>query len=135
MPGVIKRQLFSRVNRFQKPIITIVVATSFTMVILAVCVDYLFFDTTNIIIDLNKDISSLKMAALFILQMLPLLFYLFIVWAYKVSNRLVGPFERILRELDSIIEGKEKRHLHVRKGDELAEELLKRINVLIDKTP
>ncbi len=131
----IKRQLFSRVNRFQRPIINIVVAASFVTVILGLCVLYLYYDTTNTIVSPTRETPILKVVVLLVLLALPVVFYLIIVSAYKVSNRLVGPFERIISELDALIEKRDKRHLTARKGDELAEELLKRINTLIDRLP
>lgn len=55
-----------------------------------------------------------------------------LVWVYAASNRWVGPFQRILNEMDAVIAGKGKRMITVRKDDMLANDLLKRINVLID---
>lgn len=131
----VKRQLFLRVNRFQRPIINVVIAASCVTVVLGLCVFYLYFDTTNAIISPNREIPALKIVVLLILLALPIVFYLIIVSAYKVSNKLLGPFERIISELDTLIEKREKRHLSTRKGDELAEELLKRVNTLIDRLP
>ena len=55
------------------------------------------------------------------------------LWTFDISNKLVGPFERILRELDEINEGKKKGPLKAREGDEMFDELLKRINKLLEK--
>jgi len=52
-----------------------------------------------------------------------------------MSSDLVGAFERITRELDEVIEGKEKKIIRARIPDELANELLKRINILIQRIP
>ena len=130
-----QRQLFTRVNRFQRPIIRIVIASSFVTIILAACAAYLYYDTTEIIIHPFKEISFLKITVLVLLMILPLAFYFVIVNAYRVSNRLLGPFERVLEELDTIIEKREKRHIQARQDDELAEEILKRVNTLIDRLP
>ena len=57
------------------------------------------------------------------------------LWAYAVSNQMVGAFERIIRELDGIIEGGAKRPIAARGRDEFATALLQRINVLIENVP
>ncbi len=129
------RKLFGRTSRFQKPILSIVGVTSLITFILALCVGYLCYDATTVVVDPAKDIPVLKVIVLVVLMVLPVIFYFIIVWSYKMSSQLVGSFERILRELDSILTGKDKRHIQTRKGDLLAEELLKRINALIDKVP
>jgi hypothetical protein len=49
---------------------------------------------------------------------------------YKAAN-MVGSFERILREMDQVIDGNEKRNISSRKNDELTQRLLRRVNALI----
>ena len=63
------------------------------------------------------------------------LFVLILAWGYLVSRDMVGAFVRILRELDEIIEGGERKRITVRQNDDLASELLNRINLLIDNLP
>ncbi len=57
-----------------------------------------------------------------------------ICWMFFVSNRILGPSVRILKELDDILSGKRQDPLGTRPGDEFFEELLKRINALIQRT-
>jgi hypothetical protein len=45
---------------------------------------------------------------------------------------LIGPFDRINRELDDIIAGRSKKTIGVRPRDQIAKTLLKRVNVLIE---
>lgn len=113
----------------------IISASLITITILALCVSYLYYDVTNSIINPSQEIPDTKLTILTILLVLPLIFLLVIVWAYTITNKLVGAFDRILKELDEVIAGKQKRHLSVRKGDELAEEVVRRINLLIDRLP
>ena len=62
--------------------------------------------------------------------------FLFIVlWAYYVSNKIVGPFERVLREVDDILAGKGKKKIGIRSKDGMFEELVKRINALVERLP
>ena len=48
-----------------------------------------------------------------------------------MSNSIVGPYERVLRELDDVLSGQKKDHIGTRKNDELFGEMVKRINALI----
>ncbi len=129
-----KQRLFLRTNRFQRPIINLVTYSSLvTIAVLAICVSYLYYDMTNAIIDSAAQVPTVKMSVILILMILPLVFLVIIVLVYNATNRLVGAFERILRELDDILAGKGKKHINARKDDALAEELLSRVNRLIDK--
>ena len=69
----------------------------------------------------------------FLLMMIAVLLLLVIYWTYFLSNKLVGPYERVIHEMDEILDGKKKGPIGTRKGDEIFEELLKRINALITK--
>jgi len=60
-----------------------------------------------------------------------LLFIIIFFWALIVSGNLVGAFVRIIRELDDFIAGKEHKSIRARRNDDLANDLLKRINILI----
>ena len=55
-----------------------------------------------------------------------------IMIAFVISHHLVGAFGRIIRDLDDIIEGRSKRNITYRPGDDLAADLLKRVNVLVE---
>jgi hypothetical protein len=52
--------------------------------------------------------------------------------AFNISLNMVGAFERINRELDDIIAGQSQRAITCRPGDELARDLLIRVNVLAE---
>jgi hypothetical protein len=69
---------------------------------------------------------------LFILFLLFVLLYVY--WVFFITNRLLGPFERVVKELDEMIENKKEwRHLNTREGDQMFEQLIRRINILIDR--
>lgn len=61
-----------------------------------------------------------------------IMFFIFL-WMYNIIQKIVGPFARIIRELDEIIKGDKKELLTVRKDDEMFIELLERINKLINR--
>ena len=54
------------------------------------------------------------------------------IWVYYISNRIVGPYQRIVNDLDKMAEGK-KRKLTVRDGDEMFSEIITRFNKLLDE--
>ncbi|MBN1587298.1 MAG: hypothetical protein JW937_07700 [Candidatus Omnitrophica bacterium] len=63
---------------------------------------------------------------------LPALFILLLLWAMTVAHRLIGPVQRLERELDTILEGKDpSRRIHLRQGDDL-KPVADRINRLLD---
>lgn len=134
MTEVAKRRVFLRTSKFQRPILHIFVFSALAVVAaLSLAASYLCYDMTSTLITTDSEIPAIKIAILLGLMVMPLVFLFIIIWAYRVSSHLVGAFERILKELDDIIEKNEKRHLQARKGDQLAEELLSRVNVLIDR--
>lgn len=55
-----------------------------------------------------------------------------LILAYKLSHRIVGPFDRLIREIDESIEGKRKAPLRLRKADRFRP-LVDRINKLLDR--
>ncbi len=81
--------------------------------------------TTRLILQWN-----VAFYAIYVLLLLGVLF-----WAYYVSRDIVGAFERILKDLDAVIDGEQRKPITARAKDELANELLKRINILIRNLP
>ncbi|HOW34983.1 MAG TPA: hypothetical protein PL155_01020 [Candidatus Omnitrophota bacterium] len=134
MTEAAKRRVFLRTSKFQRPILHIFVFSALAVVAaLSLAASYLCYDMTNALMATDAKIPTIKIAILLGLMIMPVVFLFIIIWAYRVSNHLVGAFERILKELDEVIGKNEKRHLKARKGDHLAEELLTRVNVLIDR--
>ncbi len=53
---------------------------------------------------------------------------------YVASRNVLGPFDRLLREMDEMLDGRrERKPLSVRAKDTLAHELVKRVNKLIER--
>ncbi len=131
-----RRTIFFKANRFQKPIIDLILYPAIiSSTILFFYILYFQYEVISTFSSPTKNVEAISLKAFFIFGLLVLSFGGIILWAYKVSCNLVGAFERILRELDDILAGKGKRHIRARKEDELANELLKRVNALIDKLP
>ena len=57
---------------------------------------------------------------------------IFSILVLAVLQDVIGPIDRINRELDDIIAGRSKKKIVVRPKDRMAQDLLKRVNVLIE---
>lgn len=73
-----------------------------------------------------------KKVLLILFVALPILIALLLILAYKITHKIVGPFDRITRELGEYVEGKKKGHIDLRKGDKFWP-LVNQINLLIDR--
>lgn len=73
-------------------------------------------------------------AAMGVLFVIWVFFLIVTIWAFMVSSNLVGAFDRITRELDAVVAGRRKKVLKVRQEDHPANELIDRINKLIQHT-
>ncbi len=67
-----------------------------------------------------------------ILTATPISILLILIIAHKIAHRIVGPFDRIIRELDERIEGKTNTPITVRDNDKFLP-LVERINKLLNK--
>ena len=57
----------------------------------------------------------------------------FVFLAFKFAQDLVNPFPRILKEVDAVLAGGAKKVIIARPEDELANDVLKRVNDLISR--
>ncbi len=132
------RSRFRAANRFQGKILSLVFfSTVIPMMIAAVCLYYLIFNMVAAEIGIPEAIGytlipAAKKVALMAIAGFGFSIFLIWIWALRVSNRLAGPLERLCRDLDARISGKEKGYIYFRKGDYLAI-LAGRINLLLDK--
>jgi len=122
------------VNKFQHRLILPVLLSCFLG--FSVCLlflDYFYFDESSIIYDFSW--VHLKLLAKWFVPLVTFSLVVIGGIVYSITMRILGPYERILRDLDEIIDGKPRRFLSVRKNDEMFSDLLKRINALIKKIP
>jgi len=143
-----KRLLFLNVNKYQQQVLFPAL-----LICLLACVGtiyavyYITYIDKNIAVLCKIDMVSLTHDVPWFMQLhsfnkiVPWLFFgltttllIIVFWLYTVSNRLLGPTIRILRELDEIISGQRKDPIGTRPGDEFFEELVKRINQLINRS-
>jgi len=133
-----KRDLLNNVTKPQQRILIPFYVACLLVCVCLVYFDYLIFRHPLLlhpeyylppIEDQQFLVIKKTMILLTVLISTSLLFLVY--WAYVVSNRILGPYERILRELDKMIEEKKGRPLKVRSQDEMFGELLQRINKLM----
>lgn len=137
MPSKPKRSLLFHTNKFQRRILLPVLIPCLTLSIISLtCLIYVCYlsDLGPIVQKYDVDLSLAQVAVPWFLMTFSLLIVCVAFWACAVSNKIVGPYERILKDLDHVIESNSKSPVQVRKGDEMFEELLKRVNVLIERS-
>lgn len=127
------RDLILNVNKFQKLII-------FPVIIFCIIAGVMVYMTLeyNVRVSINPKESSIlsfdaakyREALPYMLILIAVMLVCIIGWVYYISNRIVGPHNRIIRELDAMIEGKSKGQLSVRKDDAMFAEIVDRINKL-----
>ncbi len=128
-----KRNLF-KPNSYEQKILTVIFLFATVPVILVIVFFFALFS------DLIYSYIGSGMAGHFldrflILAVLIILYYaIFSRMVFRFTNRLAGAYQRLLREIDEIIAGTRTASLHLRK-DDYAQDLIDRINRLIEKLP
>ncbi|MCP4652576.1 MAG: hypothetical protein GY858_04240 [Candidatus Omnitrophica bacterium] len=75
--------------------------------------------------------AAQKIAAILMFST-PLSILLIMVAAHRIAHKIIGPFDRIIADIDSRLKGKSQGHIVLRKGDKFLP-LVIRINELLDK--
>ncbi len=133
-----KRNLFLNVNDKQKAMLFPVFVSCFCACLVGLfCLNYfLIFESETIeVYNVSVDVALLKIIIPFLLILIMIILIFLIFWTYYISNKLLGSYNRIVNDLDAIVEGKSREPLGTRKGDSVFEGLLLRINALIRKLP
>lgn len=142
-----KRNPVFHLNRFQQRLLfPVIIISIITTSILIFAMLYLYYigehvallstpDKENFDIALPwfMDIVRYNFTIPVLMLVVASLLVLVVCWAFHITSRIIGPHERVIRELDEVITGARKEPIAIRRGDELFEELLQRINALIEK--
>ena len=105
--------------------------------ITAVVLFYLIFNITAEQIGIPESIAynvipaANKVVSILVIVM-PLVVVVFLVLAYKISHRIIGPFDRIVRELGDRLETKDHSPIRLRPGDKF-QPLVNKINELLKR--
>jgi len=136
-----KRNMLFNMNRFQATLILPILLIMIIVQILLGGMFYLSVSKTSMVLEQSNSKTVVYQQLLvkyqsyfpFVITAISFLVFLLVYWVLYISNKILGPHERIIKELDGIIEGKkEKRPLTTRPNDQMFEELLPRINTLIE---
>lgn len=132
------RRKMAFANKLHKQIfLAIFLAAFLTAAIVSIVLYYLIFGVTAQqfgipeVIAYNIIPASQKVTAILLLTA-PLSILITLILAYKVSHKIIGPFDRVVRELDECVEGRKQDHISVREGDKF-QPLVDRINKLLDR--
>ncbi|MFH1360229.1 MAG: hypothetical protein ABIJ41_04230 [Candidatus Omnitrophota bacterium] len=128
------RKSLANINRYQKEIIYPVLVPSFAIGLFTL-LSLAYYYNFDYRLDTGLSFDPFFLNFVIPLFLVVLLFFMVFIsiWICGVSNRIVGPHERIIRELDDILADKGKKRLTIRKDDQMYKELTDRINALIKK--
>ena len=136
MSEMYKRKKYLNTNKYQRQIIRLAIVPSLAIcVIISIMIKVYHMRLIDVLLfgSFVEGVNFVNNWSIFLLASLWSFFIFIVMWAFVVSLRLVGAFNRIIKEMDDVISGKNIKHIGARPRDHLANELLKRINVLIDK--
>lgn len=105
--------------------------------IVTICLYYLIFGVASEEIGFPEAIAysiipAAKRVTAILLVTAPLAMLIILIFAYKITHRIVGPFDRIVYELDAHIKDRRSGHIKIRKSDKF-HALVETINKLLDK--
>ena len=132
-----KRQRFLGLNRWQRQSIRLSVAPALVLFLfMFVLIEIFQTELRDVIITSSDEatIVALTRWGVWLFLALAACFLAVATSTYVASRNVLGPFGRLLRELDEMLDGRrERKLLRVRPKDDLANELLKRVNKLIER--
>ncbi len=136
MAGAKERRKTFYANQFQKDILNLIFLVALLpTLIVSLCLYFLVFSVIgeDFILPFNIDpLIIAEQVSIILLFLAPGSIAIILMVVYKQTHKLIGSFDRILRELDGVIKGEKKDHIKIRQTDKFWP-LISRINALIDK--
>ena len=130
-----KRDILNNVNRPQSKILWpfyIACLIALVCVISLVLIENPLFDASfNSQKLADSSVRGLLIAKICLGLVIAIIFCLLVYYAFYLSNRILGAYDRILKELDQMIIGGKKRPLKVRGEDQFFNEIVRRINIFL----
>lgn len=132
-----KRKKFFANDMQREIFLTVFWAALAPTLITVIVLFYLIFNITADQVGIPEAIASTiypaaQRVVIILLIGIPFVVPVILVLAFKISHRIVGPFDRIVRELDECVKGTRKGPIHLRKDDKFRP-LVDRINALLRK--
>ena len=132
-----KRHRFLRINRWQRQSIKLSVAPALVLFLFMFLLIEVFQTQLRDVIITSTDeaaIVALTRWGVLLFLALAACFLAVVASTYVASRNVLGPFDRLLREMDEMLDGRrERKPLTVGPKDDLAKKLLKRVNKLIER--
>lgn len=125
-------------NKMHGEIFTIVFwAASFPAFIVTIALYYLIFHITADQLGLPEAIAyniipAAQRVTIILLIATPITIMIIMFLAHRITHKIVGPFDRIVRELDEHLNGTRQGPITIRKSDKFLP-LVDRINLLLEK--
>lgn len=131
-----RRNFFA--NKLHREIFTLIALASILPTItITIILYYLIFSVTANQIGIPEAIAyniipAAKKVTIILLSITPILTLTILLFAYKITHEIIGPFDRIIKELDEYIDGEKQNCIAIRKTDKFSP-LVERINKLLDR--
>jgi len=125
-----------QINRYERRIISLIVIIPLLLcVFFTVLVEVFFKELIHLLVmGYTPLVTNHLTHSLFSIIILIWGFFLITyMMARIISNKMLGAFERIFRDIDEMNNSGVKKHLHCRKQDTLTFELVQRLNTFMDK--
>ncbi|MBL7196459.1 MAG: hypothetical protein ISS47_00010 [Candidatus Omnitrophica bacterium] len=132
-----KRNRFFANKMHQEVFILIFCAALLPALIATISLFYLIFNITAEQLGIPEAIAyNLIPAARRVMTILfiatPLSILAILIFAHRITHRIIGPFDRIVKELAECIDSTEQEHINIRKNDKFRP-LVDKINILLDR--
>ena len=125
-------------NKLHREIfLTVLAAALLPCFIVTIALYYLIFNVMSGQLGIPEAIAyniipAARKVSLYLILAAPASVFVILLLAYRITYRIIGPFDRIVRELDECVKGKKLDHIVIRKKDKF-QPLVNNINKLIDK--
>lgn len=117
--------------------LTVLAAALLPCIVVTIALYYLIFNVMSGQLGFPESIAynvipAARKVSLYLILAAPASVFVILILAYRITYRLVGPFDRIVKELGECVSGKKLDHIVIRKKDKF-QPLVNNINKLIDK--
>jgi len=126
-------------NLHRQIFLLVALAALLPLLIATICLYYLIFGITAMEIGIPETIAynilpAAREVTIILFTAAPIIIFIILIIAHRITHSIVGPFDRIVRELDEHLEGKNRGPIIIRKTDKFSP-LVDRINKLLYKLP
>jgi len=132
MPKDFKRYILFRTNKYQRRLIIPTVVAC--LAVLGVTFLLLEYYINSVVMEQGMNSQMLFATVMTVIATVTALLLGILIWSFYLTNKVVGPYSRVIQELDDVISGKKQGSVNARDGDEMFKDLLSRVNVIIERS-